>query len=574
MYLDKIIKLGYKTSDNYQNIYLQEVDDIKYSDGDVEFKIHKILKNLNEEGNLSFDSLESYIEDWPTEYHFSWVRQNILKPVKFEKTNQVLELGGGTGIISDYVTKRVQGLITIEGTEIRANCIAERCRSRDNINIIVANFLNLNLVDIFGENSFDKILLIGVLEYVPKYAPSDRENPIEKLLQTCKKLLRSDGELIIAIENKIGLKYLLGREEDHLGISHYGTQSLYKKTDVVTFTKEGIKQRLNKSGFQQTDFLYPFPDYKLPSVIVRDSAYLKDTTMLISSLLKSIKTRNYSGNAITKLQEGRILKNMLDDGILGNLSNSFLIIAKNLDTKTNNDPVIYNFSTHRKYKFANEMNFTQNGNELFVSKKWYGQSTQGDLLNLNADNAIKYKFISGIVLEDMLIESYVINDEEMYLKYLTTWLHKLNEVLPTFDSTFDLLPRNLIITNSNELIFFDTDEWTTAKKLPIPLIVKRFVLTHKEHLTWLYGIQENERNYIQILLDLIGLEIDNRDVLGLVEEIDYFIREEIHINDYNSRNLIVDNKSLQDDNRNTKLKHFIPPILYKVKTKIKKKYFN
>ena len=59
-----------------------------------------------------------------------------------------------------------------------------------------------------------KIVLIGVLEYVPKFS-KDKKDPINRLLTICNKLLKDNGDLIIAIENKIGLKYLLGWEEDH-----------------------------------------------------------------------------------------------------------------------------------------------------------------------------------------------------------------------------------------------------------------------------------------------------------------------------------------------------------------------
>ena len=141
---NKIKELGFEKLVEFNNIYVNN-NDIKYSDGDIEKTILNILKKECGKTDNVFPLLEDHIEDWATEYHLSWVRQNILKPIDFKKEDVVLELGGGTGVISEYVVKRVQKLITVEGTEIRAKSISTRCQKHDNLDIIVANFLNLDL---------------------------------------------------------------------------------------------------------------------------------------------------------------------------------------------------------------------------------------------------------------------------------------------------------------------------------------------------------------------------------------------------------------------------------------------
>src|SRR6185503_13015752 len=110
---------------------------------------------------------------------------------------------------------KVKKIISIEGSLTRAKCIAARCSEFNNVEVLASNFEKIDLIGLFGENSFDVITLIGVLEYTNKYF--DSKKGIKDLLDTCHKLLKPNGILVLAIENKLGIKYLLGWEEDHVG---------------------------------------------------------------------------------------------------------------------------------------------------------------------------------------------------------------------------------------------------------------------------------------------------------------------------------------------------------------------
>jgi len=59
------------------------------------------------------------------------------------------------------------------------------------------------------------ICLIGVFEYGQAYIGG--KTPYEDFLKILQKHLAPDGRIVIAIENKYGLKYFAGCKEDHLG---------------------------------------------------------------------------------------------------------------------------------------------------------------------------------------------------------------------------------------------------------------------------------------------------------------------------------------------------------------------
>ncbi len=126
---------------------------------------------------------------------------------QFIPHKKILEIGSGCGAITRWLGELGADVTAIEGSERRANITYSRCRDLDNIKFFCEGF------DAFYENEkFDLVLLIGVLEYSNLFIRADK--PALALLTKAKQLLKEDGLLVIAIENKLGLKYWAGAPED------------------------------------------------------------------------------------------------------------------------------------------------------------------------------------------------------------------------------------------------------------------------------------------------------------------------------------------------------------------------
>jgi len=177
-----------------------------YSDGEAsETQLYKILSKAND---LSCDSdeLQAQISDWPTEYHLSSSRANLLKPLKLDGVTRVLELGCGCGSITRYLGEQ-EGLIvdSVEGSPSRAGLAALRCRDLDNVTICTANF---NEID-FPESYYDLVLFVGVTEYAGRFSKRETDQEaLADLLNLGKRALKDNGVILVAIENRLGLKYL------------------------------------------------------------------------------------------------------------------------------------------------------------------------------------------------------------------------------------------------------------------------------------------------------------------------------------------------------------------------------
>ena len=134
-----------------------------------------------------------------------------------------------------------------------------------------------NFYDIKFNKKYDYITLIGVLEYAGKFTPT--EQPYLDFLKCVKSLLNEGGKLIIAIENKFGLKYFAGAGEDHTGRMFDSIEGYPLDGSVSTFGRVELEELILSAGFSETEFYYPVPDYKIPKTIYSDN-YLPDVCNL------------------------------------------------------------------------------------------------------------------------------------------------------------------------------------------------------------------------------------------------------------------------------------------------------
>lgn len=291
-------------------------DDDKYSDGDVEDEILKIIAD-NEPEMYTEAIMQNY--SWPVFYHLTRTRKNILSWFDFDKDSDVLEIGCGFGALTGMLCDKCSSVTSVELSQRRAMGTLLRCRDKENLEIIVGN-----LNDIKFTKKFDYITLIGVLEYQGRFTESD--NPYRDFLAKVKQLLKPDGKLLIAIENQYGLKYWCGAREDHTGVPFDGmNQYLYTNQGIRTFSRESLKELIKDSGFDNTYFYYPMPDYKLPTVIYSQEYLPKDENMQNMSCY-------YAKDSKTLIaSEKRIYKDIIDNNVFEFFANSFLVECSDSD---------------------------------------------------------------------------------------------------------------------------------------------------------------------------------------------------------------------------------------------------
>lgn len=301
-------KIGYVTLD-----YTYYPGEDKYSDGAIEDEMLEIAKNYREE---EWSEVIAERKSWPILYHFSHVRENIIDWLSMSGQEQVLEIGAGLGAITGVLARKSAEVTCIDLSRKRSLINAYRHRDCKNLTLLVGNFQDIeeNLA-----KQFDLITLIGVFEYAQFSIQS--ENPFVDYLARIRTHLKPHGRLVIAIENRLGLKYWAGAAEDHTGVYFEGIEG-YPTTDYVrTFSKPELEQIMRDAGFEKFTFYYPYPDYKLPERIYSD-AYLPRKGEL------NRNRQNYDRARMQVFQEEPVYDTLIESGLFPLYSNSFLVVLE------------------------------------------------------------------------------------------------------------------------------------------------------------------------------------------------------------------------------------------------------
>lgn len=258
---------------------------------------------------------------WPILYHLSPQREALLTWYPFKKNSSLLEIGAGCGALTGLFCNRLKNVYANELTNERGEIIAKRFSDKKNLNIYIGNIQNIDL-----SMKFDYISIIGVLEYAGRYFKHDNRmlyEPYLNFLSIGRRFLKKGGHLILAIENKLGIKYFSGGKEDHYGDFFSSLENYPNYDGIRTFSKNELENMLKKVGFTKINFYYPFPDYKLPTSIFSGDG-LKTLNVSKSSYLRVADLSNIRLELFNEvIASGELAK----ENIIEHFSNSFLVDA-------------------------------------------------------------------------------------------------------------------------------------------------------------------------------------------------------------------------------------------------------
>lgn len=298
-----------------------EQPEFNYSDGEESEKLLYQILSTSKDLSSSSEELQQQIVDWPTEYHLSSTRSNLLRPLNLSGVTRVLELGCGCGSISRFLGEQ-EGIEvdSIEGSPTRAGLAALRCRDLPNVRVSTANFNDID----FPEKHYDLVLFVGVTEYAGRFSERQTDHDaLKDLLSIGKRAVKKGGATLVAIENRLGLKYLLGANEDHYAQRFVGLEDYPDSTGIRTYSRN--EWLANTKDFAHTHFLFPFPDYKVPNLVINETAIQSNAAKIIEEL-KFSKSRDYLSSFALGDDENQIWNGLLQSNGFAEHANSFLLV--------------------------------------------------------------------------------------------------------------------------------------------------------------------------------------------------------------------------------------------------------
>lgn len=443
---------------------------IGYSDGvSAEDYIFESMMQCHDRSAGS-PELSQHIRDWPSEYHFSGARHNLLRPFRFGPEHMILELGCGCGALTRYLGETGARVVAVEGSRRRAQITAARCHDLPNVKVYCDN-----LIDFSYPEKFDFVTLIGVLEYSPAFIQG--EHPAGTCLRHARSLLNDQGTLVLAIENQLGLKYLNGCSEDHVGIPYYGVNGLYQGNDPVTFGRHVLSEILTTAGFPEQEFFFPYPDYKLPGMIISETA-LQDPRINLADLMIHNTGRDYAQSGHRAFAEDIAWRAMIKNRLLADVANSFLICAGPARLTRRNvawyAKLYSRGQRHRCYQIQSTIGPDETGlitvskqrifpEEHSVGHPWLAHA-------FTDSNYLHGELLVGLIHSAMAREASL----DTLAANFSPWIHfllahalqddKNPKLLP--GHFVDCIPTNMIQLLSGEWRYFD-DEWVSGTSIPL-----------------------------------------------------------------------------------------------------------
>ena len=223
----------------------------------------------------------------------------------------------------------------VELSEKRSLINAYANRDAGDVEILVGNF---SAIEPHLGNDYDVVTLIGVLEYAAAYM-GDSPDPFVDLLQKAMAHVAPGGRLVVAIENRLGLKYFAGCREDHSGVFFEGIEGYDPKARAQTFSLGEWKAMLARAGVAHYRFYYPYPDYKLPLQIFSDHRLPRPGELTRNQ-------NNYDRSRLKLFDEDKAWDGLLAGGLFPEFSNSFLIEIGNGPLAE--EQVLYNKSSNER----------------------------------------------------------------------------------------------------------------------------------------------------------------------------------------------------------------------------------
>jgi len=209
------------------------------------------------------------------------------------ENSKVLDIGFGTGGFSLALALQNSILTNLDISLERMKNMHDNVGlyEMNNIHQLFASAVTLPYI----KNTFDLVILNGVLEYTAIGQKGDPRETHVNVLKYVRKLLRPGGLFYLGIENRYYLKFLLGYKDHEemrfanvlpRNLSKYISKKLMKSEvrNYIYSYNEYIKL-LGDAGFNDLTFFSALPNYKFPEYIIpiEDIDGIKDSIMKTST---------------------------------------------------------------------------------------------------------------------------------------------------------------------------------------------------------------------------------------------------------------------------------------------------
>ena len=252
------------------------------------------------------------------------IRCNCIEWLKISKKDKILVLGSGYGEVIELLTTRADSVVCIDTSLVKSKVNLLRNFNRENLTIYVSSIEKIKRNIKLGK--FDYIFMIGSLSIAEDFYDTPID-PHTDILKFAKQHLEKNGNIVIAEDNKYGIKYFEGTKPQK---GEYFESFTGNIQNIHMFSKNELK-KLIESLNMEYEFYYPYPDYMFAMSIFSDAAWPEQGQL-------GDYDNTWERGKLDLFNQGNALENLSRDGMFDLFSNSFVVI---LNDKQSNFLIIF-----------------------------------------------------------------------------------------------------------------------------------------------------------------------------------------------------------------------------------------
>jgi SAM-dependent methyltransferase len=428
-----------------------------YRDG-AEERVYDLICDAADLSSMS-DELAAQATNWAERYHLATSRANLLRPFALPPDAVVLEIGAGCGAITRYLGERCGSVDALEPVLSRARAARARVRDLSNVEVFVGS-----IEDLPAEPAYDLVVVVGVLEYVGEGSADLVAQ--RSFLRRIEGVLRQGGSLLLAIENRLGVKYLAGAGEDHTGKVYDSVEGYPAGTVARTFSRSELTGLLETAGLAPS-FYCAFPDYKVPRAVMSDALFRSQPQL--AWRMPQFPSPDRTGRWSRGANEERLWRALVQEGIGPSFGNSFVVIArKGLGRGDGDDlwplgQLAAFYQPERRAAYATQTLVSErDGTTVFRRSPLRSAPARSRPALGGLRDAERVHGESALVPGTDLLEVLEGADDDRLASYLRRWVAIAeSEAAERGGYELDLLPHNLVETSNGSLEIIDR-EWGSS----------------------------------------------------------------------------------------------------------------
>ena len=272
---------------------------------------NSLRQYISIEKNGNFNKVLAKDERFEIFYHLSETRRSLLNWYEFKKDSRLLEVGGEYGALTGLFCDRCASVTCLTDSGSAAELVVQRYKRFSNLTVTENESLLFQ-----NHEQFDYIVIVGQLEYAGDGSKGKKE--YVDYLTKWTALLKQGGTLLLAVENRYGIRYFCGERDPFTNLPFAGLNRYPDGSPAYPLSRQELIEIVEELPNMKYKFYYPVPDYRFPQMIFTDE-------YLPKSNLRERIIPYYKDSSTLVMNESKLYDDIADNGVFPFFSNSFLI---------------------------------------------------------------------------------------------------------------------------------------------------------------------------------------------------------------------------------------------------------